>query len=241
MNRKAFTLIELLVVIAIIAILAAILFPVFITAKDSAKLTRCTSNLKQVGAGLIMYTSDWGGKMPAHAIQVVQVPNEDPRCDSWISKMVPYLKNFKVLLCPNAKPWPDSWWVHLGQHEASYYANSVLTNYKGTGGILISNIPQPKMIIFLTEYPLSCSSLQASLPTWEPRTLTFWYPYTLNFKLSCGLPIHGEDQNGRTKSEVLFADGHVNLVRDGNLRAKNFGLNPPEETNPIKKSYTAAF
>ncbi len=57
-NRKGFTLIELLVVIAIIAILAAILFPVFAQAKEAAKKTTCLSNLKQIGTGLSIYYSD---------------------------------------------------------------------------------------------------------------------------------------------------------------------------------------
>ena len=55
---KAFTLIELLVVIAIIAILAAILFPVFAQAREKARQTSCLSNLKQIGTGIMMYTQD---------------------------------------------------------------------------------------------------------------------------------------------------------------------------------------
>jgi prepilin-type N-terminal cleavage/methylation domain-containing protein len=59
MNRKAFTLIELLVVIAIIAILAAILFPVFAQAREKARGTSCLSNLKQIGTSLQMYNQDY--------------------------------------------------------------------------------------------------------------------------------------------------------------------------------------
>jgi prepilin-type N-terminal cleavage/methylation domain-containing protein/prepilin-type processing-associated H-X9-DG protein len=61
---KGFTLIELLVVIAIIAILAAILFPVFAKARDKARQTVCSSNLKQIGMVAIMYTEDWDGYLP---------------------------------------------------------------------------------------------------------------------------------------------------------------------------------
>ena len=63
-KRRAFTLIELLVVIAIIAILAAILFPVFARAKESAKRTACLSNSRQQGAALLMYLTDNDGMMP---------------------------------------------------------------------------------------------------------------------------------------------------------------------------------
>ncbi len=66
MFKRAFTLIELLVVIAIIAILAAILFPVFARAKEAAKQTACLSNAKQIGTALTMYVSDSDGTMPIH-------------------------------------------------------------------------------------------------------------------------------------------------------------------------------
>ncbi|MBC8142949.1 MAG: prepilin-type N-terminal cleavage/methylation domain-containing protein [Armatimonadetes bacterium] len=63
-ERQAFTLIELLVVIAIIAILAAILFPVFATAREKARQTACLSNMKQMGTALQMYAQDADGGMP---------------------------------------------------------------------------------------------------------------------------------------------------------------------------------
>ena len=59
MRRKGFTLIELLVVIAIIAILAAILFPVFARARENARKSNCLSNLKQLGNGMMMYVQDY--------------------------------------------------------------------------------------------------------------------------------------------------------------------------------------
>jgi prepilin-type N-terminal cleavage/methylation domain-containing protein len=64
-RRAAFTLIELLVVIAIIAILAAILFPVFAQARDKARQSGCLSNLKQVGTALMLYSQDYDERMPA--------------------------------------------------------------------------------------------------------------------------------------------------------------------------------
>lgn len=64
MKRKGFTLIELLVVIAIIAILAAILFPIFAKAREKARQTTCLSNIKQIFMGINMYASDWDGVIP---------------------------------------------------------------------------------------------------------------------------------------------------------------------------------
>ena len=63
--KKGFTLIELLVVIAIIAILAAILFPVFAKAREKARQTACLSNLKQLGTAMMMYTIDFDDQLPA--------------------------------------------------------------------------------------------------------------------------------------------------------------------------------
>ena len=72
-RRRGFTLIELLVVIAIIAILAAILFPVFAQVRDKARATACASNLKQIGMGLIMYRQDYDEQNPEHSSVTVTI------------------------------------------------------------------------------------------------------------------------------------------------------------------------
>src|SRR3954462_1190862 len=84
--RKGFTLIELLVVIAIIAILAALLFPVFARAKESAKKTACISNLKQIGDAIIMYEGDYDDVFP-HAV--------DPS-DKWTPQIWDSFPNFEA-------------------------------------------------------------------------------------------------------------------------------------------------
>ena len=81
-ERRGFTLIELLVVIAIIAILAAILFPVFAKAREKARQTSCLSNLKQIGTSVLMYTQDFGGDIPEWgrlcvlSMSVVKAPSQ---------------------------------------------------------------------------------------------------------------------------------------------------------------------
>ncbi len=102
MKRRGFTLIELLVVIAIIAILAAILFPVFARARDKARQTSCLSNLKQLGLAVAMYTQDYDEMTPIH--------NDDDGTPGWRwfqfpLLLAPYTKNYQILGCPSDTGW----------------------------------------------------------------------------------------------------------------------------------------
>jgi prepilin-type N-terminal cleavage/methylation domain-containing protein/prepilin-type processing-associated H-X9-DG protein len=101
MKRRGFTLIELLVVIAIIAILAAILFPVFSRAREQARKASCLSNLKQVGMALMMYVQDWDEKYPY--ITSCGAPNNAVRMATSTPQglLHPYVKNAAVWECPS--------------------------------------------------------------------------------------------------------------------------------------------
>jgi prepilin-type N-terminal cleavage/methylation domain-containing protein len=126
-NRNGFTLIELLVVIAIIAILAAILFPVFAKAREAARKTSCSSNLKQIATAMLMYVQDYDEMYPAaYAIQAGagQPPDGDTQHWCWSMERIdgsylartqalqaqnatlrgilqPYIKNSQVFKCPS--------------------------------------------------------------------------------------------------------------------------------------------
>jgi len=96
-EKHGFTLIELLVVIAIIAILAAILFPVFSRAREQARKTNCLSNLKQLGQGILMYCQDWDETLP------FGVPAcSEPKHRQWWAQIYPYTKNASILHCPSS-------------------------------------------------------------------------------------------------------------------------------------------
>jgi len=99
--KKGFTLIELLVVIAIIAILAAILFPVFARAREKARQASCQSNLKQIALASKMYTSDYDEKaLPMWAWGVGAVGEPVGRI-WWTTLIQPYMKNEQALVCPS--------------------------------------------------------------------------------------------------------------------------------------------
>jgi prepilin-type N-terminal cleavage/methylation domain-containing protein/prepilin-type processing-associated H-X9-DG protein len=89
--KKGFTLVELLVVIAIIAILAAILFPVFARARENARRASCLSNLKQMGVGIMMYTQDYDEMYP-----------ESLTTQAWMFTVQPYVKSYNVFACPSS-------------------------------------------------------------------------------------------------------------------------------------------
>ncbi len=107
-ERKAFTLIELLVVIAIIAILAAILFPVFARARENARRASCQSNLKQIGLGIMQYTQDYDEKMP---MMFYYLNGGSSPLFWWEDTLQPYLKSYQIFVCPS-----QSFTGSLGQY-----------------------------------------------------------------------------------------------------------------------------
>ena len=142
--KKGFTLIELLVVIAIIAILAAILFPVFARARENARRASCQSNLKQIALGVFMYKQDYDEKMPNYTVNTfANTTSSNPA--GWADAMQPYLKSTQIFQCPSETAGPDTsitsgmysdYWINgnaTGRADASFDAPTV-TVLLGDGG-----------------------------------------------------------------------------------------------------------
>lgn len=136
-HKRAFTLVELLVVIAIIAILAAILFPVFARARENARKTSCLSNLKQIGLGFMQYAQDYDERLPWSA---------DGGAVSWAITMQPYIKNTQIFRCPS--DLSDNWMASIPRYT-SYYLNNWLA--APNSYVHLASIDKPASVIYVSE------------------------------------------------------------------------------------------
>lgn len=212
MNKKAFTLIELLVVIAIIAILAAILFPVFARARENARRASCQSNLKQFGLAIEQYKQDYDGIYP-YARKV-------GGADSWYgSYLEPYIKSRQMIFCPSAPAPPGSgtWPIHYSYNIAFGYvlggATSGTATYCGQPHPLYTGLNESAV----TEPATSIIVADAALARWYWRSTGIaesaltevhynaMWPGVLGTALVPGLEksLHFDGVNS------LYADGHV--------------------------------
>lgn len=149
---KGFTLIELLVVIAIIAILAAILFPVFARARENARRASCMSNLKQVGLGIMQYTQDYDEHLPMYRVPASST-DLAARPLGWVDAIQPYVKSIQLFQCPS-----DSGATTDVPSTAGYsdYAYNLWMGGWGptskSSGMSLAQLTQPSVSVLALDY-----------------------------------------------------------------------------------------
>ncbi len=195
--RRGFTLIELLVVIAIIAILAAILFPVFARAREKARQTSCLSNLKQISQAELMYESD----NDENTAGVYAVPwNASLSMYTWVDMLMPYVKNEQVWVCPSTRHAYRANTSKPLWHECSYGANRTSVLTPGMGGSYVYAFQSAERIT-ASECLLAVDSKNGS-----PEV-----------RWGGGAPSNVVDpHNGG--SNVAFFDGHAKFLTLGQLK-----------------------
>jgi prepilin-type N-terminal cleavage/methylation domain-containing protein/prepilin-type processing-associated H-X9-DG protein len=202
-RRSGFTLIELLVVIAIIAILAAILFPVFAQAREKARQASCLSNFKQIGLGVMMYVQDWDETYPNN--RLAQFPGGGEcaqKMITWKTATLPYVKNFEVYRCPS-NPFNKELDETKGL-EPTYPAFPISYAYSGSAlwsgattktVITLASIPEPARYIMLIESQQSC----ADMGIWGVNS---------SWGITGGFFIHPTK-----RMQVLYFDGHAKSTK----------------------------
>jgi len=242
-KRSAFTLIELLVVIAIIAILAAILFPVFAQAREKARQTSCLSNARQIGIASAMYTQDYDETIvPAWLLYSLGevTPFDEPL---WPRTLQPYMKNTQILSCPSNSqrtpytPQPGGWTAldDLGLYGifGAYGRNACLADHDAA----LAGVVEPANSIQFAEAVV----LEENIPTAKDfgYYLVFWKAFVRDelcpngrsqaYAANMSIPArwHNEGAN------VTFFDGHAKWFRQSTL------INPPQAfvDNPIAENW----
>lgn len=144
-SHRGFTLIELLVVIAIIAILAAILFPVFSRARENARRASCQSNMKQLGLGFVQYMQDYDSTYPRWKYAY----NSGTTLATWDVVLLPYTKSVQLLTCPSDSFSPE---VTVSAYSnANVKRSYTMPRNVSENGLSDAAIPAPAKTILLAE------------------------------------------------------------------------------------------
>jgi len=156
--RHGFTLIELLVVIAIIAILAAMLFPVFSLARERARAGKCVSHVRQIGLAVQAYISDWNDTFPMDRIKTEVIQDPHPHLKTWKESVWGLIRSKDVFVCPSNEAyrakggrWHDGT-DETGMFPISYaYNSAVFEQNMSPNGIRMSELDVPCKILYMVE------------------------------------------------------------------------------------------
>jgi prepilin-type N-terminal cleavage/methylation domain-containing protein/prepilin-type processing-associated H-X9-DG protein len=204
-RRSGFTLIELLVVIAIIAILAAILFPVFARAREKARQSSCLSNMKQIALGHLMYAQDYDERIVFNMGYFNSDNLNPPRSMWWYMRLQPYIKNEQILLCPSMSDHTHSVGGGSTQnYECDYAMNTFIDNQP------LANVDAPAATV------LNCERANTYVRIYNPGGSTNNAYHAMTWRHNDGSNFSFAD--GHAKWRVAWDSGDVNSAMTKDFR-----------------------
>ena len=238
-RRSGFTLVELLVVTAIIAVLAAIMFPVFARVREKARQASCASNLRQLGVAYAMYGSDYdGGCLPMYSAGYGRI--------WWMVTIQPYVRNLQVFDCPSfhyrgwctskyfrdpSVPWAcetGTWQRYRGGYGYNYY--SALGEWGNPVGPIWDEGQWRWIGEQIVEYPSDLITLADSdcvvfgwCPVWQGWDEVWWRDPGNKLNADRG-GVTLNRHNGH--SNCLFFDGHVKARKPSQITLANLDPTP---------------
>jgi prepilin-type N-terminal cleavage/methylation domain-containing protein/prepilin-type processing-associated H-X9-DG protein len=217
-ETSGFTLIELLVVIAIIAILAAILFPVFARARENARRASCQSNLKQIALGFKQYIQDYDERYPMAWFNA-----GGSLLSAWKDPLDPYLKSAQIFKCPSAPRAKDGDYayniaLHVKKEAAVNNSSSVILMWEHE---------------WPTAYGQGCGRYGGDGSAYGPRLVNGVQPSYAPNTDGCSFPatVYGESERHLDGSNFSFVDGHVKWYRPEKIQATVNGSDPTFEVS----------
>jgi prepilin-type N-terminal cleavage/methylation domain-containing protein/prepilin-type processing-associated H-X9-DG protein len=221
-SKRAFTLIELLVVIAIIAILAAILFPVFAKVREKARQTSCVSNEKQIALGVTQYVQDYDETLPSITMDFNPGGLFVSDRHMWTDAIYPYIKSTGVFRCPsNSKANTPGGPSVPASGSATFAYAAAIYDY-GNGGVYSGTTVEQGSFSPDSTIPSALASFTAPSETillGEPIAQTGYCWYMTAHNYGAGLETPSDIHNGG--SNLAFVDGHVKWLNAGRIN-----LNP---------------
>lgn len=212
-RRAGFTLIELLVVIAIIAILAAILFPVFARAREKARQTMCAQNMRQITTAFILYADDNNGRLPGTQAfrRSSEIYGQIAVGDFNSGALARYLTTKVLILCPSVGTKDRQWFQQTcGQPLLFNYTVNGYTTYAACNGENGDRAKANVMGLNMSVFPNPSRTVHLVDENTRPSPGTPLSQYYVNNELFCLDDVATDRHGGR--ANVTFMDGHVGTV-----------------------------